>query len=73
MLKKNGKIAKNASPAEAEKVLKTYLQAKAANSGNTKDKLPKGLDANLKSATKANDNGLKNGKGTSLDKLRKTK
>ncbi|MDR4888259.1 immune inhibitor A [Fredinandcohnia sp. QZ13] len=73
MLKKNGKIAKNASPAEAEKVLKTYLQAKAANSGNTKDKLPKGLDANLKSATKANDNGLKNGKGNKLGQAKKNK
>nr|WP_189655344.1 immune inhibitor A domain-containing protein [Bacillus sp. HNG] len=73
MLKKNGKIAKNASPAEAEKVLKTYLQTKAANSGKTKDKLPKGLDANLKSANKENDNGLKNGKGNKLGQAKKNK
>ncbi|MCC3358072.1 immune inhibitor A [Bacillus sp. REN16] len=71
MLKKNGKIAKNASPAEADKVLKKYLQAKAANSGKTKDKLPKGLDANLKSANKVNDNGLKNGKGNKLGQAKK--
>jgi immune inhibitor A len=71
MLKKNGKIAKDASPAEAEKVLKKFLQAKAANSGQTKDKLPKGLDANLKSAKKSNDNGLKNGKGNKLGQAKK--
>lgn len=71
MLKKNGKIAKDASPAEAEKELKKFLQAKAANSGQTKDKLPKGLDANLKSAKKSNDNGLKNGKGNKLGQAKK--
>ncbi|WP_438824351.1 immune inhibitor A domain-containing protein [Bacillus sp. JJ1533] len=73
MLKKNGKIPKDASPSEAEKGLKTYLQAKAANSGKTKDKLPKGLDANLKSANKANDNGLKNGNGNKLGQAKKNK
>nr|WP_207308581.1 immune inhibitor A domain-containing protein [Bacillus timonensis] len=73
MLKKNGKIAKNASPAEAEKVLKTYLQAKAATSGKTKDKLPKGLDANLKFPNKENDNGLKNGNGNKLGQAKKNK
>nr|WP_148361282.1 immune inhibitor A domain-containing protein [Bacillus timonensis] len=73
MLKKNGKIAKNASPAEAEKELKNYLQAKADNAGKTKDKLPKGLDANLKSATKANDNGLKSGNGNKLGQAKKNK
>ncbi len=71
MLKKNGKIAKNASPAEAEKVLKKFLKAKASNSGQTKDKLPKGLDANLKSSNKSNDNGLKNGKGNKLGQAKK--
>ncbi|MEK5440386.1 immune inhibitor A domain-containing protein [Fredinandcohnia sp. FSL W7-1320] len=71
MLKKNGKIAKNASPAEAEKVLKKFLKAKASNSGQTKDKLPNGLDANLKSANKTNNNGLKNGKGNKLGQAKK--
>lgn len=67
MLKKNGKIAKDASPAEAEKVLKKFLQAKASNSGQTKDKLPKGLDIEkIKGKDKTTDNGLKNGNGNKL-------
>ncbi|MFT4417104.1 immune inhibitor A domain-containing protein [Fredinandcohnia humi] len=63
MLKRNGTIAKNASPAEAEKALSKYLNAKLASSGQTKDQLPKGLDANLKSSKNTKDNGLKNGNG----------
>lgn len=71
MLKKNGKIAKGASPAEAEKALNKYLKEKAAGSGKTLDKLPKGLDANLKAGEKTGDNGLKNGKGNKLGQAKK--
>jgi immune inhibitor A len=68
MLKREGKIAKNASPAEAEKALKVYLKAKS-QSTKTKDNLPKAL-ANIKE-DKATSNGLKNGKGNKLGQAKK--
>lgn len=68
MLKREGKLAKNASPAEAEKALKVYLKAKS-QSTKTKDKLPKAL-ANIKE-DKATSNGLKNGKGNKLGQAKK--
>ncbi|MFS0864839.1 immune inhibitor A domain-containing protein [Fredinandcohnia sp. 179-A 10B2 NHS] len=71
MLKKNGEIAKGASPADAEKALNKYLKEKAAGSGKTLDKLPKGLDANLKAGEKTGDNGLKSGKGNKLGHAKK--
>ncbi|MDQ0974335.1 immune inhibitor A [Neobacillus niacini] len=68
MLKREGKLAKNASPAEAEKALKVYLKAKS-QSTKTKDNLPKAL-ANIKE-NKATSNGLKNGKGNKLGQAKK--
>jgi immune inhibitor A len=69
MLKREGKLAKNASPAEAEKALKNYLKAKS-QSTKTKDKLPKAL-ANIKEDDQAISNGLKNGKGNKLGQAKK--
>jgi immune inhibitor A len=69
MLKREGKLAKNASPAEAEKALKTYLKAKS-QSTETKDKLPKAL-ANIKENDNATSNGLKNGNGNKLGQANK--
>ncbi|MFL6559041.1 MAG: immune inhibitor A domain-containing protein, partial [Bacillus sp. (in: firmicutes)] len=69
MLKREGKLAKNASPAESEKALKNYLQSKG-KSNKTKDKLPKAL-ANIKESDNATSNGLKNGKGNKLGQAKK--
>jgi immune inhibitor A len=69
MLKREGKIAKNASPAEAEKALKVYLKAKS-QSTKTKDKLPKAI-ANIKEDNKSISNGLKNGNGNKLGQAKK--
>ncbi|WP_430789834.1 immune inhibitor A domain-containing protein [Virgibacillus flavescens] len=74
MLKESGVIAKDATPAEANKALKKFLKAKAENAKKgTKDKLPKGLDANMKDDSKKNDYGLKNGKGNKLGQAKKNK
>jgi immune inhibitor A len=69
MLKKNGTIAKNASPSEAEQALKTYLKAKSQFT-KTKDELPEGLGKLPKSA-KPESNGLKNGNGNKLGQTKK--
>jgi len=69
MLKKEGKLAKNASPAEAEKALRTYLKGKS-ESTKTKDNLPKSI-ANIKESDKTTSNGLKNGKGNKLGQAKK--
>jgi immune inhibitor A len=69
MLKKNGTIAKNASPAEVEKALKNYLKAKSS-SKKTKDKLPKALAESPKDREYEN-NGLKNGNGNKLGQAKK--
>jgi immune inhibitor A len=69
MLKREGKLAKNASPAEAEKALKKYLKGKGQFSG-TQDKLPKGM-APVSKSSKPKDNGLKNGKGNKLGQAKK--
>ena len=69
MLKREGKLAKNASPAESEKALKSYLKGKS-QSTKTKDNLPKSL-ANIKESDKGTSNGLKNGKGNKLGQAKK--
>jgi immune inhibitor A len=69
MLKKNGTIAKNATPAEAEKALKNYLKGKSKFT-KTKDQLPAGL-GKLKKSEKAESNGLKNGNGNKLGQAKK--
>lgn len=74
MLKKNGKIAKDASPAEAEKVLGAFLRGKAENAKKTKPKeVGKTLDAGMKPDEKKSDNGLLNGKGNKLGQAKKNK
>ncbi|WP_246092742.1 immune inhibitor A domain-containing protein [Terrilactibacillus laevilacticus] len=72
MLKKEGKLAKNASPAEENKALNQYLKGKAeSNKKETKDKLPKAL-ADLKSDSDVKkDNSLKNGNGNKLGQTKK--
>lgn len=75
MLKKEGKIAKGASPAEAEKALQKYLKNKQENAGKTKDQLPAGLG---KAKAKENNhdvntNGLTSGKGNKLGQAKKNK
>lgn len=72
MLKKNGKIAKNATPAEAEKGLQKYLNDKAKSAGKTKDELPKPLAAVKEGSKKTESNGLKNGKGNKLGQTKGT-
>lgn len=69
MLKKNGTIAKNATPAEAEKALQKFLQAKS-KSTKTLDQLPAGL-GKMKKSEKAESTGLKNGKGNKLGQAKK--
>ncbi|MFC4558310.1 immune inhibitor A domain-containing protein [Virgibacillus kekensis] len=44
MLKREGKIAKGTSPAEAQNVLGKYLKKKSSNAGKTLDELPKGFN-----------------------------
>ena len=64
MLKKNGTIAKNATPAEAEKALQKYLQKRAAGASKEQGELhnhEKELSSTLKE--KLNTTGLVNGKG----------
>ncbi|RYM06735.1 M6 family metalloprotease domain-containing protein [Sporolactobacillus sp. THM7-7] len=66
MLKREGKIAKNASPAAANKVLKKYLQAKQETvMKGTKDRLPEGTKRLKfkKSRDKGKHKALKRGKG----------
>lgn len=72
MLKKEGKIAKDATPAEAEKGLQKYLNDKAKNAGKTKDELPKPLAAVKDGSNKTENNGLKNGKGNKLGQTQGT-
>ncbi|MEH7275633.1 immune inhibitor A domain-containing protein [Neobacillus vireti] len=72
MLKKNGTIAKNATPAEAEKALQKFLKNKAA--GATKEtgqlfKQQKELQSTLKE--KLANTGLVNGKGNKLGQTKK--
>jgi immune inhibitor A len=69
MLKKNGTIAKNATPAEAETALKNYIKGKSKLT-KTKDQLPSGL-GKLKKSEKAESNGLKNGNGNKLGQAKK--
>ncbi|WP_042462977.1 immune inhibitor A domain-containing protein [Neobacillus dielmonensis] len=69
MLKREGKLAKNASPAEAEKALKNYLNAKA-KSTKTKDQIPSSLKIDSSNG-KAISNGLKNGSGNKLGQAKK--
>lgn len=69
MLKREGKIAKNATPVEAEKALKKYLQGKSKLT-KTKDQLPASL-GKPKESKKVESNGLKNGNGNKLGQAKK--
>jgi immune inhibitor A len=72
MLKKNGTIAKNATPAEADKALQKFLKNKAAGASKEKGKLhkhQKELQSTLKD--KLANTGLVNGKGNKLGQTKK--
>ena len=69
MLKREGKIAKDATPAEAEKALNKYLKGKSQFT-KTKDQLPKPL-ADVPKAEDPENNGLKNGNGNKLGQAKK--
>ncbi|WP_066314761.1 immune inhibitor A domain-containing protein [Bacillus sp. FJAT-29814] len=69
MLKREGKLAKDASPAEAEKALQKFLKGKSKLT-KTKDKLPESLGT-LKESAKPKADGLKNGKGNKLGQAKK--
>jgi immune inhibitor A len=69
MLKREGKLAKNAGPAEAEKALQKYLKAKS-QSGKTKNQLPGVLEIPKQNGEKES-NGLKDGKGNKLGQTKK--
>ena len=71
MLKKEGKIAKDATPAEAEKGLQKYLKAKAESTGKTKDKLPESIGKVKDGFEKPESNGLTSGKGNKLGQAKK--
>jgi immune inhibitor A len=71
MLKREGKLAKDASLAESEKALDKYLQGKGKTS-KTKDKLPKSIGEVTKEK-KSKDNSLTNGKGNKLGQAKKNK
>lgn len=73
MLKKEGKIAKDATPAEAEKALQKYLQKKAAGASKEPGELhkhEKELSSTLKE--KLNKTGLVNGKGNKTGQTKGT-
>lgn len=72
MLKKNGTIAKNATPAEAEKALQKFLKNKAAGASKETGELQsqkKKLQSTLKD--KLANTGLVNGKGNKLGQATK--
>lgn len=71
MLKKEGKIAKDATPAEAEKGLQKYLNARAKSGLKVRDGLPKPID-NVKEGSKDSEStSLKKGKGNKLGQANK--
>lgn len=72
MLKKNGKIAKDASPDEVQRELQQYLKAKEVSAKNVTNTLPNNLNAEMKNKDKKNKNKL-NGKGNKLGHAKKNK
>jgi immune inhibitor A len=71
MLKKEGKIAKDATPAEAEEVLQKYLNTRAKSGLKVRDGLPKPIE-NVKEGSKNSETtSLKNGKGNKLGQAKK--
>lgn len=73
MLKKEGKLAKNASTGETEKALQKYLQGKAEGAKKeTKDKLPKALSKlETKGENETSNHSLQKGKGNKLGQAKK--
>lgn len=71
MLKKEGKLAKNASPAEAQKALSKYLKTKATSNtkADKKNSLSHKHENELKE--KASSKGMTNGKGNKLGQAKK--
>ncbi|WML46326.1 immune inhibitor A domain-containing protein [Neobacillus sp. PS3-40] len=73
MLKKNGTIAKDATPAEADKALQQYLHkmAVASKTAKTNDSLGKKRDALTEQIKeKMDSNGVNSGKGNKVDQAK---
>lgn len=66
MLKKEGKLAKNAGPAEAQKALKTFMQNKAASNKRVEANDPNAKKHEHSLQDKASNNGLTSGNGNKL-------
>jgi immune inhibitor A len=72
LLKKQGKISKNATHTEADKALKKFLKAKAENAAKVPaGKVGKELDVSEQQEKGKSGNGLKNGKGNKLGQAKK--
>ncbi|PFA66817.1 protease [Bacillus sp. AFS015802] len=69
MLKKEGKIAVDASPAQAEKALSKYLKSKAE--GAKKSKAEKEKNVKLDPIKEVSSNGVTKGKGNKLGQAKK--
>ncbi|KGP72643.1 immune inhibitor A domain-containing protein [Pontibacillus yanchengensis] len=74
MLKKDGKIAKDATPAEAEKGLNKFLKAKAESADKAAGELSEEAGDSKAKLQEAMENGsLTNGKGNKLGQAKKNK
>jgi immune inhibitor A len=76
MLQKEGKIKKNATPAEAEKALNKYLKERSANSAHSHqhgDLQDEAKEAKEKLKRQMKNNGLTSGKGNKLGQAKKNK
>ncbi|OAT84708.1 protease [Bacillus sp. MKU004] len=72
MLKKNGKIAKNASPAEAQKALNKFLKNKADSAKKEEGELhEKEAETKVKLKEEMKNNSLTSGKGNKLGQAKK--
>ncbi|WP_412103420.1 immune inhibitor A domain-containing protein [Rossellomorea aquimaris] len=72
MLKKNGKIAENASPAEAEKALNKFLKNKADSAKKEEGELHgKEAETKVKLQEEMKNNSLTSGKGNKLGQAKK--
>lgn len=71
MLKKDGRLAKNAGPAEAQKALQTFLKAKAESNKKVEEKNPLTKKHENSLRDKASNKGLTSGKGNKLGQTKK--
>lgn len=71
MLKKEGRLAKDASPAEAQKALQSLLKAKAESNRKNEEKNPLTKKHEHSLQDKASNKGLTSGKGNKLGQAKK--